>query len=248
MSQAHIPPLPPSMVEALSAAFTGRKRIGSSAVARVLEISERTLRRLGDSGKIGWRPKGASDDQPHRQYTREDIEAYLRGEPPCPYTCHVIKKNRSRSRTYLFDFKLKPKGSSVSQRFHGSTGQKSEKAARRVEQRLKELAKLGQLSGAMTVSEACKRYWMRRWSARAHRMTRLPTLSLFRRYSVRDLVVDVTPEMIATAAVLRSRTPLRRYDRGTKTLKLTNILPKPSTVNRQFIEPTRRMLRYAKKV
>ena len=159
------------------------------------------------------------------------------------------KAGNVRSRTYLFDFKLKPKGSRVSQRFHGSTGQTAEKAAQRVEQRLKELAKTGQLSSAMTVAEACKKYWdqkMENVRSSDDQATNLEVISTY--MGAETLLVSITPEMVADAAMRRARTPLRRFDRRTGEVRMTKIMPKLSTVNRQLIEPLRRLLRHAKLV
>lgn len=159
------------------------------------------------------------------------------------------KEGRPRSRTYLFDFRLKPKGATRSQRFHGSTGQTKKAAAERVEQRLKELAKTGQLASAITVAEACERYWDEKMAATRSsddQATNLEVICTF--LGAETLLVDVTPELVARAATERARTPIRRYDRRTKTVRPTRILPAPSSVNRQLIEPLRRLLRHAKKV
>lgn len=86
--------LPGSIVAALDAAFSKRPFITGPELAGALGIDPKTLLRLGDSGKIGWRPKGASSDRPHRQYAREDADAYLRGDPPCPYSCHGKSKRK----------------------------------------------------------------------------------------------------------------------------------------------------------
>lgn len=159
------------------------------------------------------------------------------------------KEGKQRSRTFLFDFRLKPKGATRSQRFYGSTGQTKKAAAERVEAKLKELAKIGQLTSAMTVAEACERYWDEKMSgtrSAVDQATNLEVISTF--LGAETLLVDVTPELIARAAVERARTPIRRYHRGTKKFIITKKLPVASTVNRQLIEPLRRMLRHAKKV
>jgi integrase len=159
------------------------------------------------------------------------------------------KEGNPRSRTYLYDFKIKPKGAKHSQRFHGSTGQTKKAAAERVEAKLKELAKTGELANAMTVAEACDRYWdekMVNTRSADDQATNLEVISTF--LGGETLLVDVTPELIARAAAERARTPIRRFHRITKEHIITNKLPTPSTVNRQLIEPLRRMLRHAKKV
>jgi hypothetical protein len=58
-----------------------------------------------------------------------------------------------------YDFSVKILGQGKAQRFHGSTGQKTRRAALQYEDRLRELAALGQLTSSMTVGEACWRYW-----------------------------------------------------------------------------------------
>lgn len=159
------------------------------------------------------------------------------------------KEGNPRSRTYLYDFKIKPKGAKVSQRFHGSTGQTKKAAAERVEAKLKELAKTGELANAMTVAEACERYWDEKMvNARSadDQATNLEVISTF--LGGETLLVDVTPELVARAAAERARTPIRRFHRTKREHIVTNKLPTPSTVNRQLVEPLRRMLRHAKKV
>jgi len=159
------------------------------------------------------------------------------------------KTGKARSRTYLFDFKLKPKGATRSQRFYGSTGQTKKAAAERVEQRLKELAKTGQLASAITVAEACERYWDEKMAATRSSDDQATNLEIICTFLGADtLLVDVTPELVARAATERAKTPIRRYNRRTKTVVSTRKLPSPASVNRQLIEPLRRLLRYAKKV
>lgn len=158
-------------------------------------------------------------------------------------------KGKPPARTYLYDFWLKPKGAKASQRFHGSTGQTKKTAAQRVEQKLKELAKTGELANAMTVAEACERYWDEKMvNARSadDQATNLEVISTF--LGGDTLLVDVTPDLVAKASAERARTPVRRYHRTTKEFINTKKLPAPSTVNRQLIEPLRRLLRHAKKV
>ena len=64
------------------------------------------------------------------------------------------------------------------------------------------------------------------------------------------LLVAVTPEMIAEAAQQRLRTPIERLRRvGTELVMApTKHLPKPATVNRQLVEPLRRMMKRARMV
>jgi integrase len=150
-----------------------------------------------------------------------------------------------------YDFKLKPKGQQQSQRFCGSTGQRTKKAANRVEAKIRELAALGQLNSTMTVAQACDRYWNEKliYAASADdQATTLETLCTF--FGGDTPLMAVTPDMIATAAARRARTPLRRYNRRTDQVEPTKsaILPKLASVNRQIVEPMRRLLKYAKTV
>ena len=76
---------------------TGTLQCGEG-VAKVLNISSRTLRRLGDRGKIRFRLKGTA----HRQYAREDIEAYLSGDFQWAHISHAtsrVGKSRHSSTT-----------------------------------------------------------------------------------------------------------------------------------------------------
>jgi integrase len=63
-------------------------------------------------------------------------------------------------------------------------------------------------------------------------------------------LVAIAPEMVAEAAARRLRMPIERRQKIGLELKLapTKHMPKRSTVNRQFIEPLRRLLKRAKTV
>jgi integrase len=155
---------------------------------------------------------------------------------------------RPKSPFFHYDFKLRPRGAQKSQRFHGSTGQKTKKAAERVEAKIRELAALGQLSCSMTVSQACERYWgevLIHAASADDQATNLELVCEF--YGPETLLVSVDPDGVAKAAARRSRSHLRRFNRRTGQTERTNILPKPATVNRQVVEPMRRILRRAKK-
>ena len=157
------------------------------------------------------------------------------------------KDGTTRGANYLFDFRLKPKGSTKSRWFHGSTSQTTFKAAERVEARLEELAKLGQLSNAMTVAEACEKYWdqkMQHVRSAKDQATNLEVVSTY--LGPETLLVDITPALIADAALRRARTPQRAYNRKTKTVELTKQKTTPSTVNRQLIQTLRRLLKYSR--
>jgi integrase len=99
----------------------------------------------------------------------------------------------------------------------------------------------------MTVEDACNQYWeekMTRVRSSDDQATNLEHLC--RCLGPDTLLVEVTPAMVAQAAAMRARTPLVRYRKGTGSVEPTNLFPKPATVNRQIIEPVRRLLRYAK--
>jgi hypothetical protein len=150
-----------------------------------------------------------------------------------------------------YDFKLKPKGQQQSQRFCGSTGQRTKKAADRVETKIRELAALGQLNSTMTIAQVCERYWNERLIHAASaddQATTLETLCMF--FGGETPLMAVTPDLIATAAARRARTPLRRYNRRTDRVETTKsaIPPKLASVNRQIVQPMRRLLKYAKTV
>jgi len=114
------------------------------------------------------------------------------------------KTGKPKTRVYQYDFRIKPKGAKESQRFFGSTGQATIRAAERVGTRLKELAKLGQLSHAMTVGEACQKYWDQRMKHTRSAKDQATNLEVISTYLGADtLVIDITPEMIADAAAPR---------------------------------------------
>jgi integrase len=156
---------------------------------------------------------------------------------------------RPKSPFWHYDFKLRPTGSGKSERFFGSTGQKTKKAAERYEAKTRELAALGRLSCTMTVAQACDRYWdevLIRAASADDQATNLELLCEF--YGADTLLVAIDPDAVAKAAARRSRAHLRRFNRRTGHIERTKILPKPATVNRQVVEPMRRILRRAKKV
>src|SRR5262249_37674484 len=78
-----------------------------------------------------------------------------RSVPPRGAPMSVYKPRRAdgtpKTRIYQFDFKLTPKGKHKPERFFGSTGQRTEAAAKRVENEFRELAKLGKLNHRLTV-------------------------------------------------------------------------------------------------
>jgi len=158
------------------------------------------------------------------------------------------KTGKPKTRVYQYDFRIKPKGAKESQRFFGSTGQATVRSAERVEARLKELAKLGQLSHAMTVAGACERYWeqkMQHTRSAKDQATNLEVISTY--LGAETLVIDITPEIIAEAAARRAQARVRKYNRRTGQVEVTEHKTSLATVNRQLIQPLRRFLKYCRK-
>ncbi|KWT70706.1 Phage integrase [Hyphomicrobium sulfonivorans] len=159
------------------------------------------------------------------------------------------KNGNYRSPFFLYDFKIKPKGSKRSERFHGSTGQRTKKAADRVEAKLRELAALGQLNCTMTVNEACEKYWSQKLihsRSADDQATILETLKEM--FGADTQLITIDPDAISSAAEHFSRTRIRRFNRRTGEVESTKHYPTPSSVNRMIIEPMRRLLRRAKRV
>jgi hypothetical protein len=77
-------------------------------------------------------------------------------------------------------------------------------------------------------------------------ITTLEALKTF--FGPDTLLIGVSSEDVATAAARRARTPLVRYNRRNGTIVPTKdkLLPTAATVNRQIVEPMRRLLRRAK--
>jgi hypothetical protein len=82
-------------VEAL---FANSAEQPTEAVAEVLGISGKTLRRLSVDKKIGWRSKGGGD-RGHRLYAFEDVISYIEGTHRCPRTSPKKTGSRKRSST-----------------------------------------------------------------------------------------------------------------------------------------------------
>jgi len=156
-----------------------------------------------------------------------------------------------KSPYYHFDFVIKVSG--ISQRFCGSTGQKTRAAADRVESRMRELAALGKLGNLITVAAACERYWdevgKRARTTHAQRQQRHCMDELRAYYGDDTPLVAITSDHVAKAAAKRLEAPISRLRRVGDALALipTKKLPTPATVNRQVIQPMRRLLRRAKK-
>ena len=161
------------------------------------------------------------------------------------------KAGAFKSPYYHFDFKIKVLGRGQAQRFFGSTGQKTRRTAEAYETRLKELAALGELSSEMTIDQACERYWTEVGQHARSADDEAKNLELLSRYvGPETLMVGITPEIIADAAARRKQTPIERRQRVGNDLILapTKHYPTGATVNRQIIEPLRRLLVRAKRV
>jgi len=161
------------------------------------------------------------------------------------------KAGEDKSPYFHFDFRLRILGRGESQRFFGSTGQTTRRAAEAYETRLKELAANGRLSSTMTVDQACEKYWEEAGKHGKSADDEAKNLELVSRYlGPETLLVALTPEMVSDAARRRLETPIERAQRIGNELVLapTKHFPKPSTVNRQIIEPLRRIMKRAKTV
>jgi integrase len=152
---------------------------------------------------------------------------------------------------FLYDFKIQVLGRKPATRFFGSTGQKTRRKAEEYEARLKELAANGMLSSDMTIDQACERYWDEVAQHATSANDQAKNLELVSRFIGPEvLVVAITPDLIASAMRKRRETPIERAQivNGEKVLAPTKLYPKTSTVNRQILEPLRRVLIRAKRV
>lgn len=181
-----------------------------------------------------------------------------------------IPKTKGKARTpyYHFDFVLTPVGKLRPERFCGSTGQKKKTAAIAVEDELRRLAKLGKLSNLMLLQEATDRYLKEKapnvsrkkqpgadesMEQRAKRMARKQQEDcmnvLLEYYGPETPLLSINPNMISQAVTRRSETELTRIMRKDGVLQPVGLgkFPAPATVNRQVVQPLRRVLRRAKK-
>lgn len=161
------------------------------------------------------------------------------------------KDGTLKSPHWQYDFKVKVNGQSPARRFHGSTGQTNRRAAEAYETELKRLAALGKLNSTMTVEQACWRYWHEVAINKPSSSDQAKNLELIGTFFGDDtLLVGITPDLIADAARRRLRTPIERKQNigGELVMAPTKHYPEPSTVNRQIIEPLRRLMRRAKMV
>lgn len=170
------------------------------------------------------------------------------------------RQGKLKSPYWQYDFKIKVQGRET-KRFHGSTGQKTKVAARKYEDRLKELAALGQLSSEMTINEACWQYWDEVGQFKRSAKDIATNLEYVRKFLGADddgkdrRLVDLTPADVSQAATRRLKTPVQRHRivNGTKTLVAAQRngkvwMPSESTVNRNIIEPLQEILIRAKRV
>jgi integrase len=163
------------------------------------------------------------------------------------------KDGTSKSPFYQYDFVLKPAGQTEPRRFTGSTGVRTLKAARQVESAIRESAALGKLDQAMTVRQATDKYWIEIGqhapTKHAKRQQLLCLADLCEYYGADVPLMSITPKAVAEAAAKRAACPVLRKKRinGELLWAPTDKMPAPATVNRQVVEPMRRILRRAKK-
>jgi integrase len=159
------------------------------------------------------------------------------------------KDGSPKSPFWHYDFVVSVLGRK-SQRFYGSSGQKTKRAAEAVEARLRELAAKGQLTSDLTVDQACRKYWEEVAVHKRSAINQWRNLQLVCEIlGPETLLIAVTPNLIADGARRRANSPIIRKRRIGAKLEMapTEILPSGATVNRQFIEPLKRILRRAKK-
>src|SRR5215467_4551143 len=196
--------IPPTLAAQLDALFANRPLQSNAKVAKPLGISGRTLRRLGDQGKIRYRLKGTA----HRQHAREDVEAYLTRD-------FAWARTSQDERTEL---RKRRSGTTISNSGRRANNRASSFAAARAREQRRRL------------------------------IASLETLCMY--FGGDTPLMAVTPDTIATAAARWARTALRRYNRRTDQVEPTKraILPKLASVNRQIVEPMRRLPKYGKTV
>lgn len=143
-----------------------------------------------------------------------------------------------KSPYYQFDFTLKVNGED--RRFFGSTKETGKKAAEAYERREKARVKAEKPNDHLTLGDICDRYYE---EVAKHQESADDTLTLLdhicRLLDKGRRFVNITADDIATAARQRAG---ETY--GKKTPKLVSA----GSVNRQIVEPMRRLMRRAKKV
>ena len=163
------------------------------------------------------------------------------------------KDGTPKSPFYTFDFVLKPAGQTRSQRFTGSTGQRTKEAARRVEAQMRELAATGKLGTLLTLGDACQRYKREvsdlAATAAARRQHDLCLAELIAYYGADTPLVSISPDLVAKVVAERAAMPVLVKTRTPEGIQWLpgDRLPSASTVNRQVVEPLRRVLRRARK-
>ncbi len=161
------------------------------------------------------------------------------------------KNGSAKSPYWQYDFTIKVNGQSPAKRFHGSTGQTNRRAAEQVEAELRRLAALGRLNSTITLEQACWRYWEEVAAQQPSASGQAKNLELLTKFlGGETLLVSISADLIADAARRRLRTPIERMQRIGKELVMapTKHYPTTSTVNRQIIEPLRRLLIRAKRI
>ncbi len=151
-----------------------------------------------------------------------------------------------RSEFWLYDFLLTlPSGER--RRFHGSTGQRKEAAARKVEDHLRELAKTGRLNVLLTLNDAAWRYQREVADHQPSGVDTAKSLEHLCRLAGPELpLVALDAERIADAA--RRRAGEFVEHRRRKGPPARTRLVSAASVNRQIVEMARRLLRRARRV
>lgn len=143
-----------------------------------------------------------------------------------------------KSKVWHFDFVVRIDGQR--RRFHGSTGETSKRAAEEFERRERRRVRIEGPNDHLTLAEACHRYNDEVAFGQASETDTLIALEhCCRLIGGRIRLIDVTADTIAIAARKRSG-----ETKGRKNPKPIS----PATVNRQIIEPMRRLMRRARRV
>ena len=254
--------IPASIREAIEEAFRGRTHLRTGAVARLFGVDGKTIRALSDANRIGH----AVPMRSHRFYTKEDVLTFYRGVYACPSTDRNAKTGRSEALISFSTTRSKSRAKRSPGAFTGQPDKRLSAAARKFEDQHRKLAGSGQLGALMTVAEGTQRYLdevaIGAATSNASRQQELCMGELRRFFGEDTLLCAIEPDDVASAAAERARTPLTKLKRlGNFTRKRdrspdhssgyawreTKRYPAPATINRQLIEPLRRLLRRAKK-
>lgn len=118
---------------------------------------------------------------------------------------------------------------------------------------MRELAALGKLGQLMTVGEACDRYQkeVSKWAptVQARRQQDLCMQELVTYYGEDTPLMAISPDTVSAAASAKAEAPCVKWKMvdGELLPMPMDRFPTPGTVNRQVIQPMRRLLRRAKK-